>query len=137
MDGEAVPDLPAEFLRLIVAAAPGGGTDFMARLVGQKLGEHLGLPKHPHRWRIAMARIEETEGDLDAAASLLDDAGRITGWNRGAERIMGFTAGEAVGAEYEALVPREETAAELRRATTDWKAGLEQTRCRARRASTR
>jgi tripartite-type tricarboxylate transporter receptor subunit TctC len=33
---------PAKPIRLIVAAAPGGGTDFMARLVGQKLGEHLG-----------------------------------------------------------------------------------------------
>ena len=42
-----------------------------------ELGEHMGLPQHPHRWRIAMARIEETEGDLDAAASLLDDAGRV------------------------------------------------------------
>jgi tripartite-type tricarboxylate transporter receptor subunit TctC len=33
---------PAKPIRLIVAAAPGGGTDFMARAVGQKLSEALG-----------------------------------------------------------------------------------------------
>lgn len=33
---------PARPIRLIVSASPGGGTDFMARLVGQKLAESLG-----------------------------------------------------------------------------------------------
>ena len=33
---------PAKPIRLIVAAAPGGGTDFMARAVGQKISESLG-----------------------------------------------------------------------------------------------
>jgi len=33
---------PAKPIRIIVGAAPGGGTDFMARLVGQKLSESLG-----------------------------------------------------------------------------------------------
>ena len=43
----------------------------------EELGEHMGLPQNPHRWRIAMARIKETEGDLDAAVALLDDAERV------------------------------------------------------------
>jgi len=43
----------------------------------QELGEHLGLPQNPHRWRIAMARIKEADGDLDAAVTLLDDAERV------------------------------------------------------------
>ena len=33
---------PAKPIRVIVAAAPGGGTDFMARVVGQKLSDVLG-----------------------------------------------------------------------------------------------
>jgi LuxR family maltose regulon positive regulatory protein len=43
----------------------------------QELGEHLGLPQNPHRWRIAMARIREAEGDLDGAVGLLDEAERV------------------------------------------------------------
>jgi len=37
--GQAYPTKP---IRVIVAASPGGGTDFMARIVGQKLSEVLG-----------------------------------------------------------------------------------------------
>ena len=43
----------------------------------QELGEHLGLPQNPHRWRVAMARVREAEGDLDGAATLLADAERV------------------------------------------------------------
>jgi LuxR family maltose regulon positive regulatory protein len=38
------------------------------------LGEHLGLPKHPHRWRIAEADVREAEGDLVGALAMLDEA---------------------------------------------------------------
>ena len=46
-------------------------------LRSQELGEHLGLPQNPHRWRVATARVREAEGDLDAAADLLADADRV------------------------------------------------------------
>ncbi len=46
-------------------------------LRSQDLGEHLGLPQNPHRWRVAMARVREAEGDLEAAVDLLDDAERV------------------------------------------------------------
>jgi LuxR family transcriptional regulator, maltose regulon positive regulatory protein len=45
--------------------------------LAQELGEHLGLPKHPHRWRIAEADVREAEGDLVGALTMLDGAGRV------------------------------------------------------------
>jgi LuxR family transcriptional regulator, maltose regulon positive regulatory protein len=45
--------------------------------VGLRLGEHLGLPQNPYRWRVAMARLRAAEGDLDAALELLDEADRV------------------------------------------------------------
>jgi LuxR family maltose regulon positive regulatory protein len=48
-------------------------------LASQQLGEHNGLPQNPYRLRVAMARIRETEGDLEGALELLDEAeGRYT-----------------------------------------------------------
>ena len=38
------------------------------------LGEHLGLPQHPYRWRVATAWLRRAEGDLDAALDLLEEA---------------------------------------------------------------
>ena len=46
-------------------------------LRSQQLGEHLGLPKNPHRSRVAMARVREAEGDLGSAVELLDEAERL------------------------------------------------------------
>ena len=37
-------------------------------------GEHTGFPQHPYRWRVAMARLRETQGNLDGALELLDEA---------------------------------------------------------------
>jgi LuxR family maltose regulon positive regulatory protein len=44
--------------------------------VGAELGEHMGLPQNPYRWRVAMARVREVEGDIDGARVLLDEAER-------------------------------------------------------------
>ena len=38
------------------------------------LGEHLGLPQHAYRWRVATAHLHHARGDLDAALELLDQA---------------------------------------------------------------
>ena len=43
-------------------------------LKSKELGELNGLPKNPYRWRVAMAQIRETQGDLDGALDLLDEA---------------------------------------------------------------
>ena len=43
-------------------------------LRSQELGEHTGLPQNRYRWRVAMARIREAEGDLGGALDLLNEA---------------------------------------------------------------
>jgi LuxR family maltose regulon positive regulatory protein len=43
-------------------------------LHAEELGEHTWLPQNPYRWRVAMARVREAEGDLDGALDLLEEA---------------------------------------------------------------
>ena len=45
-------------------------------LQGQELGEHTGLPQNRYRWRVAMARVRQAEGNLADALGLLDEAER-------------------------------------------------------------
>jgi LuxR family maltose regulon positive regulatory protein len=46
-------------------------------LRSQELGEHTGLPQNRYRWRVAMARIRESEGDVAGALDLLNEAERL------------------------------------------------------------
>jgi LuxR family maltose regulon positive regulatory protein len=46
-------------------------------LTSQALGELAGLQQNQYRWRAAMARIREAQGDLDGALDLLDQAERL------------------------------------------------------------
>ena len=46
-------------------------------LRSQELGEHNGLPQNRYRWRVAMARIRQAEGDLGGALDLLNEADRV------------------------------------------------------------
>jgi len=43
-------------------------------LTSRSLGELAGLPQNPYRWRAAMARIRQAQGDLDSAIQLLEEA---------------------------------------------------------------
>jgi LuxR family maltose regulon positive regulatory protein len=40
----------------------------------KELGDLNGLPKNPYRWRVAMARIRQAQGNLAGAVELLDEA---------------------------------------------------------------
>ena len=46
-------------------------------LRSKERGEHTGFPQNPYRWRVAMARIREAEGDPDGALDLLHKAERL------------------------------------------------------------
>lgn len=41
------------------------------------LGETAGLPQHPYRWRVALARLRVADGDFATAVELLDEAERV------------------------------------------------------------
>jgi LuxR family maltose regulon positive regulatory protein len=43
----------------------------------QELGEHTGLSQNRYRWRVAMARVAQAEGNLAGALDLLNEAGRL------------------------------------------------------------
>ncbi|HSG65826.1 MAG TPA: LuxR C-terminal-related transcriptional regulator, partial [Gammaproteobacteria bacterium] len=49
-----------------------GAIDHLSR--SRALGDELGLPQHPWRWRVAAARIRQVEGDLDGALMLVEEA---------------------------------------------------------------
>lgn len=40
-------------------------------------GEHTGFPRYPYRWRVALARLRQAQGDLSSALDLLDEAERL------------------------------------------------------------
>ncbi|MEO9230697.1 MAG: LuxR C-terminal-related transcriptional regulator [Devosia sp.] len=42
-----------------------------------ELGEVAGLPQHPYRWRVAAAHLRQSEGNLEGAVALLDEAVRL------------------------------------------------------------
>ncbi|MBL8055289.1 MAG: hypothetical protein JNK29_01260, partial [Anaerolineales bacterium] len=42
----------------------------------EALGDHLGLPQNPYRRRVARARLQAVQGDLDSALASLDEAER-------------------------------------------------------------
>jgi LuxR family transcriptional regulator, maltose regulon positive regulatory protein len=46
-------------------------------LTSKEQGEHTGFPQNPYRWRVAMARILEAQGDPDGALDLLHEAERL------------------------------------------------------------
>ena len=56
-----------------------GNLQDAARLLArsQELGPHSELPQNLYRWRVAMARIREAEGDLAGALDLLAEADRL------------------------------------------------------------
>src|SRR6266498_1165010 len=46
-------------------------------LRSKELGELAGLPQNPYRWRVAMARIRQAQGDLNGALDLLQEEERL------------------------------------------------------------
>jgi len=87
------------------------GQTFAAYVVAQALpdGNMIGLIRDLSEDDVAaenqhLAAIVRSSGD---AIVSLDLEGRVTGWNRGAEKALGFTAGEMVGHSVQRVLPAE------------------------------
>lgn len=50
-------------------------TQYLLR--SKEQGDHTGFPQYPYRWRIAMSRIREAQGDLNGALDLLHEAEKL------------------------------------------------------------
>lgn len=59
-----------------------------------------------NRFRLMVESVE------DYAIFMVDTYGRITSWNRGAERLTGYSEAEALGRQFSMLYPREDLTAE-------------------------
>ncbi len=75
-------------------------------------------PHNDHLFRLMIANVR------DYAIFMLDPSGRVATWNRGAERIKGYTADEIVGSHFSRFYPTEDVVAgkcemELRGAIED------------------
>jgi PAS domain S-box-containing protein len=66
----------------------------------------VGSPSDDERFRLLVESVR------DYAIYLLDPRGFVTSWNRGAERIKGYTEKEAIGAPYETFFNPEDRAAQ-------------------------
>jgi PAS domain S-box-containing protein len=82
--------------------------------------ESGGGQQHGSASKANVASIARVDGGLlrlfvesvqEFAVVLLDPAGRISSWNAGAERILGYSADDIVGRTYARLFPPEEQAA--------------------------
>ena len=43
----------------------------------QAQGEHIGFPRHPYRWRVALAHLRMAQGNVDDALRLMNEAERV------------------------------------------------------------
>jgi PAS domain S-box-containing protein len=66
--------------------------------------EDITVRKHLEEERYRLATIVECSNDAIFSISLNDD---ITSWNRGAENIFGYSAGEIIGSKIFTLIPTE------------------------------
>lgn len=107
----AATDYPARPVRLVVPFPPGGGTDFLARTVGQKLGERLGqqfvLDNRPGGGGIAATEMT-ARANADGYTLLLSFNGQLAA-SPHLEKVSydaarDFTAVSMIGISYHMLV---------------------------------
>jgi LuxR family maltose regulon positive regulatory protein len=77
--GVAMRGMPDMYVGLSQIACERGDLEVATEHLdhSNEFGEHMGLPQNAYRWRVAMARIREAEGDLPGALALVEEAQRV------------------------------------------------------------
>src|SRR5947209_8523479 len=93
--------------RVLLAAARDGPAELSAAnaALRERISEH-------ERAEAALRATEErfrllVDGVRDYAIFLLDAEGRVSSWNRGAERLKGYAADEIIGRHFSCFYPEE------------------------------
>src|SRR5207247_423744 len=92
------------------------GFSKITRDLSERRAQQERLRESEERFRLLLEGIE------DYAIFMLDPGGRVTSWNTGAQRIIGYKPEEIIGESFERFYPPEDVAAgrpaeELRTAT--------------------
>lgn len=118
--GVPLPDADGRVIGTLCVLSPGAVT-WEARqrevlaLIGAQLADCLqakrpakalggSVRQDAEQFRAELSAVEDSS--LDAVIRI-DSGGRITSWNRGAERLYGYRAEEMLGSSIERVVPRE------------------------------
>jgi two-component system, cell cycle sensor histidine kinase and response regulator CckA len=98
---EQLRSAAGEECRLLVTKLPITGSD--GGVIGiAGIGRDITLRRQVEERNIRLATLVESVSD---AIVSMDSDGVVTSWNRGAEKVFGYTAGEVVGGPLASLVP--------------------------------
>ncbi len=80
------------------------GTLFISAIRDVTLNKHMAaaLRQSEEYYRLLVDEVK------DYAIFMLDIAGRVTGWNKGAERVKGYQANEIIGRHFSIFYPQED-----------------------------
>ena len=102
MDG-TVLDVEVVGIPIVLDGRPGG--QIIVRDIGERKRAAEALRASEHRFQLLLDSVQ------DYAIVMLDRDGRVTSWNEGAERIVGWQEAEILGREFACLYAPEDAAA--------------------------
>lgn len=105
----SVPIYEGELVRMIVGVG-NAAHDYdehdveIARLFGQNLYHIVQRKRMEHDLRESEEKFHQISASAQDAILMMDNEGKISFWNSAAERIFGYSAAEALGAELHSLI---------------------------------